>query len=99
MPDTIPSFATARECALWLREQRNDLQPPAISAAPVISDVLAVLAAQPGAGIARMSGSGATCFALFETEAEAKAACAAIERTHPDWWVAENELAAMGVTP
>lgn len=92
MPSTIPAFGTARACIAWLRAQRNDLQAPAINAAPLIADVLAVLAAQPGAGLARMSGSGATCFALFNTEAEAEGAQARIAAHHPDWWVAQGLL-------
>ncbi|WP_085809048.1 4-(cytidine 5'-diphospho)-2-C-methyl-D-erythritol kinase [Sphingomonas sp. TZW2008] len=65
---------------------RNDLEPPARVLAPVIDTVIARLAAQPGATLARMSGSGATCFALFETPAQASAAAAAITAAHPDWW-------------
>ncbi|WP_203310022.1 4-(cytidine 5'-diphospho)-2-C-methyl-D-erythritol kinase [Sphingomonas beigongshangi] len=51
------------------RAARNDLEPPAIALAPVIADVRALLDAAPGATLSRMSGSGATCFALFEDEA------------------------------
>lgn len=92
MPTTIPAFAHTRDCILWLADQRNDLQPPAIAAAPVIAEVLAVLSAQPGAGLARMSGSGATCFALFETRIQAQAAHEAIAKAQPGWWVAEGVL-------
>lgn len=70
---------------------RNDLEAPALEIAPVIGEVLALLAAQPGAALARMSGSGATCFALFET-AEACAA-AAVEVKRPGWWQLETRLA------
>jgi 4-diphosphocytidyl-2-C-methyl-D-erythritol kinase len=62
----------------------NDLQTAAIGSQPVIGEVLDVLAALPGAKLTRMSGSGATCFALFATPAEAAAAAAAI--AHPGWW-------------
>ncbi|MDR3505987.1 MAG: 4-(cytidine 5'-diphospho)-2-C-methyl-D-erythritol kinase [Acidocella sp.] len=62
----------------------NDLQAAAIGIQPVIGEVLDVLAALPGAKLARMSGSGATCFAIFSTPAEATAAAAAID--HPGWW-------------
>ena len=62
----------------------NDLQAAAIGIEPVIGDVLAVLAALPGAKLARMSGSGATCFALFATPAAARDAAARI--TQPGWW-------------
>jgi 4-diphosphocytidyl-2-C-methyl-D-erythritol kinase len=62
----------------------NDLQNAAIGIAPVIGEVLAVLAALPGAKLARMSGSGATCFAIFATAAAAQAAAAQINRQ--GWW-------------
>lgn len=86
MPDTLPDWPDARALADWLKTQRNDLEQPALAIAPVISDVLASLAAQPGALIARMSGSGATCFALFETATVANAASAAIAAANPGWW-------------
>ncbi len=67
-------------------EGRNDLEPPARALAPVIGEVVAALAAQPDASLARMSGSGATCFALFESAAARDLADAAIAAAHPDWW-------------
>ena len=92
MPKVIPAFATPHDCIAWLREQRNDLQTPAIETAPIIAEVVKVLATQPGAALARMSGSGSTCFALFETETQAKAACTRISLTHAGWWVAAGVL-------
>ncbi|MFT3977226.1 MAG: 4-(cytidine 5'-diphospho)-2-C-methyl-D-erythritol kinase [Sphingomonas bacterium] len=71
---------------------RNDLTPSAVAAAPVIADVLALLEAQAEAGLVRMSGSGATCFALFDTTAEARAAAEAIGARHPAWWTFATEL-------
>lgn len=65
---------------------RNDLQPPAEAIAPVIRDVVALLAGQPGVRLARMSGSGATCFALFASEADRDAADQAVAAARPDWW-------------
>jgi 4-diphosphocytidyl-2-C-methyl-D-erythritol kinase len=68
-----------------LSQMRNDLEAPALSLAPPIGEALAVLAALPGCLLARMSGSGATCFGLFAT---AQAARDAAERIHRDaWWV------------
>ncbi len=66
---------------------RNDLEPPAIAAVPLINDVLRVLSVQSGAQIARMSGSGASCFALFERQAQAELAAKTIAKSHPNWWV------------
>lgn len=68
------------------RAGRNDLQPAAERVAPVIAHVLAALAACPGVALARMSGSGATCFALFDTLALRDAADRAIARACPGWW-------------
>ncbi|MBU6418461.1 MAG: 4-(cytidine 5'-diphospho)-2-C-methyl-D-erythritol kinase [Proteobacteria bacterium] len=76
-PDAASMAADLRLCG-------NDLQAAAISIQPVIGDVLAALAALPGVLLARMSGSGATCFALFNTAAEAAAAAQRI--TQQGWW-------------
>lgn len=65
---------------------RNDLEPAARMLAPVIGDVLQALAAQPGAIGPRMSGSGATCFALFGSAAERDRAAYAIAAARPGWW-------------
>ena len=74
-------------------EGRNDLEAPARRIAPVIGAVVDLLAAQPGVTLARMSGSGATCFALFEGEAARTAAAQAIAAAQPDWWCLESTLA------
>jgi len=76
----------------WLASQRNDLQSPAIAHAPVIETVLSGLASTDGCAVARMSGSGATCFGLYRTAPEADAAAAALGAEHPDWWVASSCL-------
>ena len=65
---------------------RNDLEAPALGLCPVIGEVLALLRAQNGVTLARMSGSGATCFALFDSDAARDAANAAIGDVWPDWW-------------
>jgi 4-diphosphocytidyl-2-C-methyl-D-erythritol kinase len=70
----------------------NDLEAPAIGIQPVIGDVLATLSAAPGALLARMSGSGATCFALFSGSPDAIAAAQKIKRDHPVWWVHAGTL-------
>ena len=72
---------------LGLADSRNDLEAPAMRLGPVIGTVLDTLRAQAGAGLVRMSGSGATCFALFETEAALEAAARQVAQAHPDWWV------------
>lgn len=70
----------------WLADQRNDLEAPAIATAPVIRDVLAALRRANGCRLARMSGSGATCFGIFESDAQAREAAAQIAAAQPDWW-------------
>lgn len=70
-----------------LKKGRNDMEDAACVLAPVIGHVLAVLAGARGCRLARMSGSGATCFALFESCRQAGAAAKAIAQGHPDWWV------------
>lgn len=72
----------------WLADQRNDLQPAAIRVAPVIADALAAL---EDAQIARMSGSGSTCFGIYPDLASGEAAAARIAEDHPDWWVTASQ--------
>lgn len=66
---------------------RNDLEDPAAVHCPVISDVLRALAGRQGAMLARMSGSGATCFALFERRSQALEAAKTLSLNSPNWWV------------
>lgn len=75
-------------------EARNDLEPPARLIRPEIDDVLALLRDQPDVVLARMSGSGATCFALFEDLAARDAASAVIGEAQPDWWRMATRLRA-----
>ena len=77
-PDAAAMAADLRLCG-------NDLQAAAISIQPVIAEALAALAALPGALLARMSGSGATCFALFNSPAGAEAAAATLAQ-RSGWW-------------
>jgi 4-diphosphocytidyl-2-C-methyl-D-erythritol kinase len=71
---------------------RNDLEAPALSLAPVIAEAITSLRSCPGVVAARMSGSGATCFALFEREAERDLAAVRIRNAHPDWWQLASRL-------
>jgi 4-diphosphocytidyl-2-C-methyl-D-erythritol kinase len=70
-----------------LAASSNDLEAPALRIQPVIGDVIAALSATDGAWLARMSGSGATCFAIFENTADAQRAARKIQLDHPQWWV------------
>ena len=78
-----PAWADATAMAANLARCGNDLQAAAISLCPAIATVLAAIGAQPGCLLARMSGSGATCFGLFATTAEAEAAASAMPA---NWW-------------
>ncbi len=71
----------------WLQITRNDLEPPACAYAPAIRQAISRLQGQPHCALARMSGSGATCFGLFEKRDHAQTAARALAATYPDWWV------------
>lgn len=78
---------TQAECMAALQGLHNDLETAALALCPEIADVLAVLRGQYGCKLARMSGSGATCFGVFETEAKLLDVERNIAATHPMWWV------------
>ncbi len=82
--DLPPAWPDAAAMARDLARAGNDLEAPAIALAPPIGAVLAALAAWPGCLLARMSGSGATCFGLFATPAAARGAADGLAR--PGWW-------------
>ncbi len=83
-PDGDPSLNRWIE---QLSAGTNDLEAPAKTVQPVIGEVLVALGAATGARLARMSGSGATCLAIFNDDADAQRAAQAIQREHPQWWV------------
>lgn len=93
-PMSLPDapFGSAADLIAWLAAQRNDLEAAAIACAPQIADVLTALGNLSGQGLARMSGSGATCFALFERADLAAAAAQELQATHPEWWVTDCAL-------
>jgi 4-diphosphocytidyl-2-C-methyl-D-erythritol kinase len=80
------------ELALLLAARRNDLAAAAIALCPEISRVIGALVRSPGCKLARMSGSGATCFGLYADEASAKRAAQDIAAAEPGWWVAAAAL-------
>ena len=92
MPREAPKMRSAAELAAFLSMQRNDLEAPAMALQPVIGRVKAALSAQAGCRVARMSGSGATCFGLFDDPLAAHAAARAIRAAEPAWWVADAPL-------
>lgn len=76
----------------WLASQRNDLQAPAVARAPVIGEALAAAAALPHVRLVRMSGSGATVFALFDTLEEAARAGRKLADGRAGWWISPTRL-------
>jgi 4-diphosphocytidyl-2-C-methyl-D-erythritol kinase len=76
-----------------LAQSGNDLEAPAIEVQPIVADAIAALRALPSCKLARMSGSGATCFGLFE-RADAARAAKALRQKHPGWWVKATVLGA-----
>ncbi len=87
MPDVLPAWPDSLAFIDWLGTQRNDLQDPAAKLAPEIAAALVALSLLPGAQMVRMSGSGATCFALFDDRFKADAAAAQLADGNPWWWV------------
>ncbi len=79
---------SAADLAILLRARRNDLEAPARFLAPEIDPVLAALKTQNGCLLARLSGSGATCFGLFAEKRDAEFALRNLSRAYPKWWVA-----------
>lgn len=92
MPEALPDFPDAAALIGWLAAQRNDLESPAIADTPEIPRVLDALRSIEGCALARMSGSGATCFGLFPDLDAGNAAAEALRRAHPDWWIAGGLL-------
>lgn len=93
MPERFGNFEVFVD---WLGQQRNDLQPAAETICPEIGRVLQSLSDAP---LARMSGSGATCFALFESAAQADRAAEQLRGTVPGWWVAAAGVQGCKRTP
>ena len=87
-PAAFPaSMPDAGALAAALKALGNDLQAPAIELAPRIGDVLEAIGRTPGVLLARMSGSGGTCFGLFAQPSAAADAAQALAEAHPNWWV------------
>ena len=90
--DWPQEFRDADAVIHFLKIVKNDLEAPALKLAPVIGDVLTALRDAPGVKLARMSGSGATCFGLFADRDAAEVAAAKIAGDHPGWWVKASIL-------
>jgi 4-diphosphocytidyl-2-C-methyl-D-erythritol kinase len=91
VPQRAP-FETFDDLLACVRAVPNDLEAPALAIEPGIADVLRAIAEQPGCRLARMSGSGATCFGLFSGGPDAEAARARLALAKPAWWVRTSRL-------
>jgi 4-diphosphocytidyl-2-C-methyl-D-erythritol kinase len=94
--DVPREFDALIEC---LNHHGNDLTAAASACAPVVADVLAAMKKLPGVRLARMSGSGSSCFALFGTQREAVAAAKGLASEQKDWWVRPTSLGAAPGAP
>lgn len=86
-----PPEGSLSELVEWLEENPNDLEAPAMKVAPEIKTVIALISDMEGCLLARMSGSGATCFGIFGDGGKAQQAANALTRTNPQWWVAVSK--------
>jgi 4-diphosphocytidyl-2-C-methyl-D-erythritol kinase len=93
-PAPLGPCGTAQELADALAGRANDLEPPAMEMSPAIGAVLDALRRASGCLLARMSGSGATCFGVFAGQEAALAAAEGLRWHHPEWWIAQGKLLA-----
>ena len=91
-PAAPDAFEDAADLAAWLAVQRNDLETAAIAVAPAVGAVLETLAGEPETLLARVSGSGGTCFALCASDIEAESLAERVEAMAPGWWVQRCRL-------
>lgn len=90
----LPKLLERRDLLAFLKGTANDLEAPARKIAPVISQVLSEFSRMPGVDLWRMSGSGATCFALFDDASAAEMAATALSHSHPEWWVKATKISS-----
>lgn len=89
---SAPAPEVPEDLVAFLAAQRNDLQAAAQQMVPEIGQMLAAIEAQEGCRLARMSGSGASCFGLFASEAQAREAALNLKTEQPGWWVRAGML-------
>jgi len=90
-------FSDLADLLRFLDSTRNDLEAPALKLQPVIGEVLAAIAALPGALLSRMSGSGATCFGIFADQDCCQRAAQTLKAAVPGWWVAPTFVPESGI--
>ena len=92
-------FADTADLLRFLEATGNDLEMPARDIEPAVAAVLEGLKSLPGALLARMSGSGATCFAIFADDESCARAAAKLRAAHPGWWIVPTFVPARGISP
>jgi 4-diphosphocytidyl-2-C-methyl-D-erythritol kinase len=92
MPPRLPVFSTFKELVYFVKRHRNDLEDTAIKLEPIIQKVLFEIGKNKNCLISRMSGSGPTCFGLFENYTKAYAAKLRLMNDFPNWWIISSEL-------
>ena len=85
-------FQTKKDWINWLLLQRNDLMAPAVSVEPVISEVLQFISSQTSVEKVSMSGSGSTCFGVFENKHDCDLAMEKVRQERPEWWSVSTEI-------
>jgi 4-diphosphocytidyl-2-C-methyl-D-erythritol kinase len=90
-------FQDTADLLRFLETTRNDLEEPARRLQPVIGEVLAAIVALPGALLARMSGSGATCFGIFADDDCCTRAAESLRKAAPGWWIAPTFVPETGI--
>lgn len=92
LPEHLPPWHSGADLAAFLRDTRNDLEPPARAMVPEIDHVLNAVSETSGCLMARMSGSGATCFGMYDRQDLAAQAARDIAAAAPHWWVQHSAL-------
>jgi len=90
--ETPVAFPDPGPLLAFLRDHGNDLEPPARRMVPGIGDVLAALSRAEGCLLARLSGSGPTCYGIFGSDADAARAARTLAHAHPGWWISPTRL-------
>jgi 4-diphosphocytidyl-2-C-methyl-D-erythritol kinase len=96
--EAIAKLTSVEPLMHFLTTHTNDLEDAAIRLAPAVAEVLAALRACSGCRLARMSGSGSTCFAVYASAAEAIKAAESLHRKYPHWWLRATALGSAGDT-
>jgi len=91
-PLSRDDFSSPEAAAVWLEKGRNDLEAPAIALEPAVRTVLDSLRRESGCLLARLSGSGPTCFGLFHSPEAATEAASSLSKAQPSWWVTPTVL-------